>query len=358
MSADYSRIHRLLKILMLIQSGSRPGDRAGSAGFRGGAGGWTARRLAGECGTTQRTIYRDLKMLEAAGVPYFFDQESKSYTVRKDFFMPPVQLTFEETLAMSALAGQIGAREQVPFTKSAARAIEKVRGQLPPKIRAELERIEPHVAIHLAASTPPESSADVYERVRQAIAEKRALRCAYESINHARAADAAVSSTNGNGEEEVFAFQPYALFFDQRAWYTVGLHGGRGAVRCLKLNRFTRCELTDEGYSIPRSFSLGRHLGNAWRMIRGKKRYDVELRFDPDFAETIADTQWHPTQSVTWNRDHSITFRCSVDGLDEIVWWVLSMGPHCQVRKPKALAERVKALAEKMVELYAVPAGG
>src|SRR5687768_3817454 len=107
MAADYSRIHRLLKILTLIQ----------------GTKGWTPARLAAECGVTQRTIFRDLEMLEGAGIPYFFDPETKGYSVRGDFFMPPVQMTLEESLALSALAEHVGGGEQVPFLKAAARAI-------------------------------------------------------------------------------------------------------------------------------------------------------------------------------------------------------------------------------------------
>ena len=64
MAADYSRIHRLLKILTLIQ----------------GAKGWTPKRLALECQTTERTIYRDMKMLEGAGIPNFYDDEAKAPT--------------------------------------------------------------------------------------------------------------------------------------------------------------------------------------------------------------------------------------------------------------------------------------
>ena len=95
---DYSRIHRLLKILTLIQ----------------GEKGWTPKRLALECETTERTIFRDLKMLEGAGIPYFFDEETSGYRVRRDFFMPPVQLTLEESLALAALAGASGVMSRFP----------------------------------------------------------------------------------------------------------------------------------------------------------------------------------------------------------------------------------------------------
>ncbi len=112
-------------------------------------------------------------------------------------------------------------------------------------------------------------------------------------------------------------------------------------------------EVTDEGFTIPKTFALEKHLGNAWRMIRGKKTYEVELWFDPQFADTVSDTHWHRTQEVEWNDDESITFRCKVDGLDEIIWWALSYGPHCVVKQPNELAEQVKALGLAIAENYA-----
>jgi proteasome accessory factor B len=328
MPADYSRIHRLLKICTLIQGGS----------------GWTARRLALECAATERTIYRDLRILESAGIPYFFDDEKKCYSIRRDFYMPPVQLTLDETLALAALAEHVGGREQVPFLKPAVRAIAKVRGQLPPGLRQALERIESHVAIQLAAANPPEAAEDVYARVQRALQSRRALRCRYESAGRAGNADARARND--------FIFLPYALFFGTRAWYVVGHHAGHKEVRCLKLGRFTAVHETNQAYDIPASFTLERHLGRAWRMIRGKPRCKVELIFDAEFADTVSDTQWHPTQQIEWLDDGSIRFRCSVDGLDEIVWWVLGMGPHCVVRQPAALAERVRQLAIALQHRY------
>jgi predicted DNA-binding transcriptional regulator YafY len=196
MAVDYSRIHRLLKILTLIQ----------------GSKGWTPRRLALECGTTERTIYRDMKMLEGAGIPYFFDEQEKCYSIRRDFFLPPLQLTLDEALSLAVLAEHVGGAEHVPFTKAASRAISKVRGQLPAGIRNELGRIEDRVAIKLAATNPPEGAQDVFQVVRAALASRKALRCKYDSMNgHA-----------GPAENGAFILKPFTLFFNHRAWYVVG----------------------------------------------------------------------------------------------------------------------------------------
>lgn len=332
MATDYSRIHRLLKIIALIQ----------------GESGWTSARLAVECAAAERTIYRDLQMIEAAGIPYFYDTATKGYRIRRDFFMPPVQLTLDESLALAALAEQIGGREQVPFTKAARRAITKIRGLLPITMRDELQRLESQIEIQLPPVNLPEGSADVYETMQAAIVRNVAVLCAYESAS---------GVTKGTGSD-TFVFHPYTLLFSQRAWYAIGHHAGRKEVRSLKLNRFTRLEITDQMFTIPADFSVRQHMGNAWRMIRGKDSYQVEIDFDPEFAETIADTHWHATQEIIWNDDRSITFRCTVDGLDEIVWWVLSMGPHCIVKKPAELIERVRAMAGQVVANYRADAPG
>jgi predicted DNA-binding transcriptional regulator YafY len=328
LAVDYTRIHRLLRILTLLQAES----------------GWNARRLADKCATSERNIYRDLQALEGAGIPYHFDETSDGYRIRRDFFMPPVELTLEESLALTVLAQHVAGDDQVPFTAPADRAIEKVRSQLPAPVREPVEQMEAHVAVHLAKHQPGDGTHDVYQQMRRAIAERRALECRYESVEAANRGE--------DTSDEIFVFHPYRLFFAKRAWYAVGYHGGRDAVRKLKLSRFIQASATDKPYQIPEDFDLDAHLGHAWRMIRGEERYDIELWFAPEFAETIEDTRWHSTQHIEPHDDGSITFRCRVDGLDEIVWWVLSMGPYCVVKHPAALVERVHELARRTAERY------
>jgi predicted DNA-binding transcriptional regulator YafY len=286
-------------------------------------------------------------VIKNAGVPVAFDAETHGYRIRRDFFMPPVELTFDESLALVTLAKQVADQEQIPFTKPAARALAKVRSHLPAAVRRVVDELDPHVTVHFAKAGPHDGVKDVYEAVRDALTSHTALRCRYESL-HKSEEDAAA----------YFLFKPYALFFSQRAWYAVGFHGARDALRTLKLNRFTAVESTDYAYEIPASFDLDDQLGLAWRMIRGTPRVDVTLRFDPSFAETIEDTSWHATQETQEQEDGSLVFRCTVDGLDEIVWWILSMGPHCRVLGPPELAERVRTLAGQTAALYADNGGG
>ncbi len=331
--------------------------------------GLNASALAARLGMSQRNVHRDLKVLTSAGVPWFFDEDAGGYAIRRGYFMQPVELTFEESLALVVLCEKVGGERQLPMMKAAGRAVAKIRGGLPAALLEPLSQIDKHLAIHLSRSSPEDSHEDAYDKVSRAIQTRRVLRCVYDSPR-SEAEARALAGTNGaavggakrksskavvGSPSGVFDLQPYCLFFSHRAWYVAGLHSKHGVVRNLKLARFSRLEPTDKPYAIPDDFSMKKHLGNAWRMMRGSPSFDVLLRFDATFADTISDTHWHPTQDTQFGPDGSMEFRCTVDGLDEIVWWVLSMGPHCEVIEPAELRERICTLATRMAATHSAP---
>lgn len=322
-----SDIHRLLKIVTLLQGEALDADG-----------------LAESLQVSKRTIFRDIRKLQATGVPIEHDEQRRGYRVGAGFFLPPLQLTADEALALAVLCDGVAQHEQIAFLGPAWRALAKIEAQLPAEIREELDAMAGHVVVRTAQADPGDGATDVYDRMRTAIATRRSLECTYET------------PSEGPGTEpkdpEPFLFQPYALLFSVRAWYALGYHAGRDAVRCLKLSRFVRVTPTGRAYDIPPDFSVEKHLGNAWRLIPGKTEHDIVLRFAPPIAETVSDTLWHPTQSVEHNADGSITMRFRVSGLDEIVWWVLSMGPSCRVIEPPELAERVRTLATQTAAIY------
>jgi predicted DNA-binding transcriptional regulator YafY len=325
MGRNYTRVGRLFRITQAIRSKR----------------GLTAKDLASICQRHVRTIYRDIDVLNESGIPCARDGDNGGYVLRQDFFMPPVELTFDEALAMVALLEQTGREDQIPFLDLAQRAAEKIRSQLPPKIIDELEPIDGRITIDLARGSGDDSPRDVYDDIRHAIGNRRLLRCTYDSAHS--------QHDDPDGE---FDFKPYQLWYCQRAWYAVGHHSRRNEVRMLKLNRFTYLKRTDQPYHIPDDFKLSTLIGNAWRMIRGPQRYEIAIRFLPTVADSVTETRWHPTQQEELHEDGSVTLRFSIDGLDEIVWWVLGYGFNATVLEPPELATMVRKQIKAMGKNY------
>ncbi len=318
------KLPRVLELVALLQGGPAR----------------TAAQLARELGVSARSIKRYVQDLLEAKVPVYHDREAGGYRVRRDYYLRPVDLTLSEAVALALLCEKVAGSRRIPNLGDATRALSKIESNLPAILRDELRGLASRMDVRTERAEYEGDSAAHYAEVQRAILRGTALQAWYEP-----ARPGAVT--------EEFEFEPYALFFSVRAWYVVGRHSARRAVRTLKLVRFQRLKPLARRYRVPRGFSLERHTGNAWRMIRGDKDYSVELRFDPSFAQGVSETYWHPTQDFAFDHDGSLTMRFRVSGLDEIVWWVLSMGPHCRVIRPAALRSRVKALAHEVAAQYA-----
>jgi predicted DNA-binding transcriptional regulator YafY len=323
----YTRVHRLFRIVTLIQS----------------APGWTAPRLASACQVDVRTIFRDMKELQGAGIPIKFDRSVGGFRLPRDYFLPPIQLTVDEALALTTITEMVAKPGGIPYLESAERAMSKVGAALPSGVRDDVDRLMGQTEFRPAHAEASDVAADVYAMVRAATAQRQELACAYESPD---------------AQREEFILRPYSVFFGVRAWYVAGWHSGRKAVRTLRLSRFAKVSPTDVTFPKPPRFSLENYLGNAWRMIRGEEDHQIELIFRPQIASTIAETVWHRTQELEFLDGGELRFRATVSGLDEIVWWILSMGPSCKVITPGALAKRVADLAAQTAAIYAEETSG
>lgn len=341
MAAD-ARLARLLNLVTLLRA--RSARRATD--------------LAADLGVSERTVYRDLTALEVAGVPCQFDREAGGYRIDHDFFLPPVHLTLSEALALSVLADEFGRGRQVPFLADAWRAAAKVRSQLPPAVRDGVADADGHVRVQAARVSPQDGCDGHFETIRRAIADRRKVRCTY-----AGGKDHGGGGDPGRGTPgEPFLFRPYCLYFGQRAWYAIGHSERADAERTLKLNRFGSVERTDVPYMIPDGWTVEKALGKAWRMIPGDRRHVVRIRFDADAGRNVADTLWHPTQTVQWEDGpaggRTLLFGCEVDGLGELEHWVLGYGPHAEVLAPPELRDRVRQLAADTAAQYGPAAAG
>ena len=87
------------------------------------------------------------------------------------------------------------------------------------------------------------------------------------------------------------------------------------------------------------------------------KYYNVHLHFTPKVAGNVAEVKWHRSQRVEWNDDGSIEFYVRVDGLGEIIWWILGYGDQVKVIAPAILAKRVAGVARRMVKQYSGKSG-
>ena len=119
------------------------------------------------------------------------------------------------------------------------------------------------------------------------------------------------------------------------------------------IDRIQDSELTDDGFTPPPRFNLERYLGNAWSLVRERgARTDVVVRFQPYVATNVSEVVWHKTQQMVWNNDGTLDFRVSVDGINEISWWIMGYADQAEVLEPRELIELIRNRVDRMAERY------
>jgi len=291
-------------------------------------------------GTSRRTIFRDLKELQAIGVPFHYDAKTGGYIIEPEFFLPPVDLSLQEALGLLLLVHKARDQIQLPYKNSALLAALKIENNLPAKIRQYCNTALRNISIRVGAQTLFQHSADLdktFAQLQQAIIKKRKVNIRYHSLFEGAIIDVELC--------------PYHLLYNNRAWYVLGRSSMHESVRTFKLNRFRELTTTQRCFVDGENFDLHDYLGRAWSMIPEGQLYNIKLKFLPEVAHDVAEVQWHNTQQVTFEEDDSAIIEFRVDGLNEITWWILSYGDKVQVLAPRILRQRIIEIARNAVKI-------
>ncbi len=306
---------------------------------------YTVSDLSKIFGTSRRTVFRDLKELQAIGVPYRYDIRTGGYMIEPEFFLPPIVLSLQEAMSLLLLAHKAKGQIQLPFKNSTLLAALKIENNLPAKIRQYCNKALRNISIRVGAQTLFQHSADLdktFAQLRQAIVKKHKVNILYHSLSEGTIIDVELC--------------PYHLLYNNQAWYNNNVQAwyvlGRSSlhksVRSFKLNRIRELKPTERCFVDGDNFDVNDYLGKAWSMKPEGQLYNIKLKFLPEVAHDVAEVQWHSTQQATFEEDDSAIVEFQVDGLNEIIWWVLSYGDKVQVLAPKILRQRIIKIARNV----------
>jgi predicted DNA-binding transcriptional regulator YafY len=68
-------------------------------------------------------------------------------------------------------------------------------------------------------------------------------------------------------------------------------------------------------------------------------------------AEIVTETRWHHTQQAKRHKDGSVTITFQVDGLNEIIRWVVGWAGQAKVIKPRELRDMAVERFRKAIRM-------
>ncbi len=304
------RLAKVLRILEFIQGNGR----------------WNAANLAAELECTERTVHRYLDVLKYAGIPFWFDKQQGCYRVRPEFRFPTLNLNEDELLGQ-ALAAVVSGKDEMGLGTGGKTTTRKLASVSDDTARRLVDQASQLISILDLKMVDHSQHQEVIKTVQWALLKSKQLAGKYASPYVERPCRLTV--------------HPYRLCLIRHAWYLIARPTNKEEPRTYRINRFKTLQLLDVDAEIPAGFDLKAYLGNAWGVFRGGEIYEVEIRFNQEAATQVTETRWHHTQQVKRHRDGSVTLTFRVDGLDEILWWLLGWSGFAKVVKPRELRQRL-----------------
>jgi predicted DNA-binding transcriptional regulator YafY len=313
------RLARILNVLRLIQSRGK----------------WNAKAIAQELEVTERTVYRDLQALEFAGVPWHFDEVEQCYRVRADYWFPVPNLTEEEVIGQ-ALATAITKATGLDAAGNASATTQKIAASANDDTKQLLADIEQVVCVLGLQLADHSHCQEAIAKLQAALLEGRQIAGTYSSPHESSPVD--------------LKLNPIRLCLIKNAWYLIAQAVG-GEPKTYRVARFGKVEVLDAAAVVPANFDVRAYFGNAWAVFRGARTFDIQVRFLPDAARIVTETQWHATQQATPAPDGSVVLSFRIDGLEEICNWLLGWAGRAEVLEPLELRQMVASKLREGLEL-------
>ena len=306
------RLARIMRVLQLLQSRGR----------------WNVTSIAQEMECSERTIHRDLTVLELAGVPWSYDKDLQCYRLRPDYTFPTLGLSDDEVLGL-ATATVTSAAAGLDINTGVSPASEKFLAARPDA--TELFEEATHLTQVLDLKLVDHSQhREALRTIQWALVERKQLTGKYLSPYE-----------SGESGPKTLTLHPYRLCLVKSAWYLIARPIDSDSPITLRPTRFQSLRMVDQPAMLPEDFDLRAYFGNAWAVYRGDTTSDIELTFSSRVADIVVETRWHHTQSVKRNADGSLTMTFQIDGLNEISRWLLGWAGDVHIARPDALRQLV-----------------
>lgn len=164
----------------------------------------TSTSLAEKFDVSVRTIYRDIKALEQAGVPILTD-DGKGYTLMEGYKIPPVMFTESEANALITAGQLVMKNRDSSLIKEYTEALNKVKAVLIYSTKEKVELLSQRIAVSPALSAI--NSSNSLTLIQTALTDFKVLNIIYQSEHK-----------DEKTEREI---EPFALYYSLRESWTL-----------------------------------------------------------------------------------------------------------------------------------------
>ncbi|RYU92783.1 helix-turn-helix transcriptional regulator [Emticicia agri] len=191
----------------------------------------TAAELANRFSVSTRTVYRDMKALEQAGVP-IVTEDGKGYSLMDDYRIPPIMFTENQANALILAEQLVLKNSDAAFIKDYMEAIDKIKSVLKHSVKDKVNLLAERTRFDLILHR--ERNSNLLSDLQAALTNFNLTRIAYS-----------------NKDEEITTrlIEPFALVSTQVNWLLIAWCRLRKDFRYFRLDRIKQLEVLPEKFA-------------------------------------------------------------------------------------------------------------
>lgn len=292
-----------------------------------------AQDLASRFGISLRTVYRDIRSLEEAGVP-LYGEAGIGYSLVDGYRLPPVMFTPDEAIAFITAEKLMGKFSDAVLQQNFADAMYKIRAVLRGSEKDLLENLDSQIIVEdkVRGNTSPGNTLDLLIR---AIAEKKVVSLTYRAA--------------GNEQDSIRLVEPIGVFHENNYWYTIGYCHLRETYRQFRVDRVIAIALTDILQEERSSLQEYRQYREQIKATVNLLKVIVRIT-DKSIAHYLEDQKHYYGFVSEVADDNGIDMTFFTEHPESLARWYIMFADHAEIVEPQLFKYKVSDLLEKILQ--------
>jgi len=293
-----------------------------------------AQEIAERFNISLRTVYRDIKALEEAGIP-IGAEAGVGYFINSEFHLPPIMFTKEEASAFLLAEKLVGKLADAGMSYAFENALYKVKSVLKINEREYLDSLDSKIKVYNKELTDNTLQNLFLFDIQKALASKQVLQVSY--------------TANYNKQSTTRIIEPVSLCNYDMNWHLIAFCRLRNDYRDFRLDRLNSLQMLNKQYDNSKHLSLDEYFE---RMTKDCSLVNIRLRVHQSIVGKLASSKyWFGlVEEVKKGTYYEMKFANS----DILLFakWVLSMEDKVEILQPNELKACVKAEVSRLSQYY------
>jgi len=282
-----------------------------------------------------RTVYRDIRALEASGVP-IGAEAGVGYFLMENYKLPPVMFTKEEASALLFGEKLVEKMSDKQMKAEFCSALTKIKAILNPEEKDRLEKLHNQISVLNYTSSNENFNRLFLSEIQQAMVSKQVLEIDYQAGYGAPATKRVV--------------EPIGLCNYSRRWHLFAWCRLRSEYRDFRLDRILNLRLSQETFKGKQHISMDEFIR---QMNVISDRANISMVMKTERIKFIDESKyWYGFTDEEKIDDQTSRLRFANSELRGFATWIISSGSYAKVEEPIELKEILDQYISGIIENY------